>query len=314
MKNYIVIGIVVLLAIGLLFAFGRKKRPSLVNILNKQTATGESKKIEDSFKDVKDLCTVMTKEKISSLLGKSIVKTQTFTRTNSYTCEYYLSDKDFVGLHLEYMSVENQKKGLEFLGYKITTDPKVSIDHFLAIQENGKINGSYLILRPDEYIRISRSSVQALTEEETINFMVKVADLLRENVPFTRPNAEEKKEVVPLPQETDIIRSFFSLIGEKKPADAVGMMNVNNDSEKQAWAVQFNAIMSMNISSIEPSMQEEWTETKHTYKVTMDVKMNPDSANAPIPYYGWDNGKNIRWITLEKIGNLWKVNGIATGP
>jgi len=122
------------------------------------------------------------------------------------------------------------------------------------------------------------------------------------------------KSVVPLPQETDIIRTFFNLIEEKRPSDAVGMMAVTDDSQKQAWAVQFNAIMSMKVLDIAPSMQEEWNETKHTYKVTLDVKMNPNSANAPIPYYGWDNGNNIRWIALEKSGNVWKVQGIATGP
>ncbi len=61
-------------------------------------------------------------------------------------------------------------------------------------------------------------------------------------------------------------------------------------------------------------MPNDWTEAKHTYKVTLDVSMNPTSANAPIPYYGWENGQNIRWVSLENAGNLWKIQGIATGP
>jgi len=128
---------------------------------------------------------------------------------------------------------------------------------------------------------------------------------------------ESSTPAVPLPQEEDIIRTFFNLINEGRPADAIAMMTqlaVGNDSSKQAWGVQFNSFKSVSVNKIESSMQEEWTATKHTYKVTLDVQMKPEAASAPIPNYGWDNGQNIRWIPLEKVDNLWKVAGIATGP
>jgi hypothetical protein len=118
----------------------------------------------------------------------------------------------------------------------------------------------------------------------------------------------------PLPREDDIIRIFFNLIDEKRPTEAVAMMNETENSQKQAWAVQFNAIRSIKVLSVEPSMQNEWTDTKHSYKVVVDVTMKPESASAPIPYYNWDNGQNIRWINLEKSGNGWKIAEIATGP
>lgn len=127
----------------------------------------------------------------------------------------------------------------------------------------------------------------------------------------------EKESSVPLPLDTDIINSFFSLIETKRPSDAVMMMTssiINNDSEKQAWAVQFNAINSLRVLSVEPSMKEEWTDTKHSYKLTLDVIMNPNSANEPIPYFGWENGQNTRWITLVKEGKMWRIEGLATGP
>jgi hypothetical protein len=139
-------------------------------------------------------------------------------------------------------------------------------------------------------------------------------------------NAEDESEelvkesgvpVVPLPLEEDIIRTFFNLIGEGRPADAISMMTqlaVGDDTSKQTWGVQFNSFKSVSVNKIEPSMQEEWTTTKHTYKVTLNVQMKPEAQGAPIPNYGWDNGLNIRWIPLEKINNLWKIAGIATGP
>lgn len=87
-----------------------------------------------------------------------------------------------------------------------------------------------------------------------------------------------------------------------------------NNSEKQAWEVQFNAISLIKVLTIEPSLPEEWTDLEHSYKVTLDLKMNPDSSTVPIPYYGWDDGENIRWVTIVKENNLWKIKGIGTGP
>lgn len=127
----------------------------------------------------------------------------------------------------------------------------------------------------------------------------------------------KEDSTVPLPLDTDIIHSFLTLIATKRPSDAVMMMTssiTNDDSQKQAWAVQFNAINSLNVIKVEPSSSEEWTEIKHTYKLTLDVSMNPNSANEPIPYFGWENGQNIRWVTLVKEGKMWRIEGLATGP
>lgn len=130
----------------------------------------------------------------------------------------------------------------------------------------------------------------------------------------TATQAVDNSGGVPLPTAEDIIRFFVSLVEAKRPSDAVTTMNVTDDSEKQAWAVQFNAINSMKLLNSEPASTSEWSSTKQIYKVMLDVQMNPNSENAPIPYYGWDNGQNIRWITLEKVGKVWKISSIATGP
>jgi hypothetical protein len=118
-------------------------------------------------------------------------------------------------------------------------------------------------------------------------------------------------------QEEEIVRNFFALIDEKRSNDAVFMMSekINkDDSNKQAWAVNLNAINSIKVIKIEPSMKENWTDSNHTYKLTLDVSMNQNSAKAPIPYYGWDNGQNIRWVSIIKENNLWKIKELATGP
>ncbi len=91
-------------------------------------------------------------------------------------------------------------------------------------------------------------------------------------------------------------------------------INTKDDSTKQLWAAHFNAFELMSVKTIEPSMQEGWTETRHTYKVILNVEMKPEATSAPIPNYGWYNGENYRWVTLEKVDNKWMIEGIATGP
>lgn len=302
MKNYLVIGAVAIVIIGAVIALGNKKGGTTSTI----TSTG-TEKSENFFKDMTDMCSTLTKEQVSDLLGKPVIKTNSLTTGTLHSCQYYLNDTQAVIINNDFLNVEKQKKGHEFLDRKITTNPKIPMEHFLVIQENGLINEIYLVLGPDNYVSINRTSSKTLTEEEVVSFAQKLAGVITGKTPLTGSSATNTPAVVPLPQETDIVHTFFNLIGEKKPSDAVGMMNVSDDSQKQAWAVQFNAITSIKVLNVVPAGE-------HTYKVTLDVKMNPDSANAPIPYYGWENGKNIRWITLEKVGNLWKVQGIATGP
>lgn len=114
-----------------------------------------------------------------------------------------------------------------------------------------------------------------------------------------------------------IVEKFLKSISDHKPTDAIGFMApriTRDDAQKQAWAVQFNAFQSLLVKSIEPSLPQEWTDNRQTYKVTMDVVMKPESATMPIPYFGYDKGTNIRWINVMKEGTVWNVTGIATGP
>lgn len=114
---------------------------------------------------------------------------------------------------------------------------------------------------------------------------------------------------IPLQQETDILHRFFSLVDEKKIVEAVGMTN-----DGQEWVAQLNAMDSVKILSIDTSLLGDWTTQRHTYKVTLEMRMNASSANSPIPYYGYKNGVNIRFISLVKSGTIWKIESIATGP
>jgi len=130
----------------------------------------------------------------------------------------------------------------------------------------------------------------------------------------TTQHEQKTNNEVPLPSDEDIIRNFVNLIEEGSVDKAVLMMKTKDETELQTWAVHFAAINSFKVLKIEKASEKSWTDNKHIYKVVLDVWMDPKSAQAPIPYYGWQNGENTRWITLEKVENVWKIAEIATGP
>ena len=141
----------------------------------------------------------------------------------------------------------------------------------------------------------------------------------KETIANMNQNQEVSQQTeVPLPQGEDIVGLFFSLIDEKKIPDAVAMLDdsaVPDDSAKQAWGVQFNVFDSISVKSIEASNIGDEMEGQETYKVILDAKIKPGSENAVIPNFGWEDGENIRWVSLTKnTDGMWKVLGIGTGP
>jgi hypothetical protein len=141
----------------------------------------------------------------------------------------------------------------------------------------------------------------------------------KETIANMNQNQEVSQQAeVPLPQKEDIVRLFFNLINEKKIPEAVSMLDgsaVPDDSAKQAWGVQFNIFDSISAKSIEASNIGDETEGQETYKVILDAKIKPGSENAVIPNFGWEDGENIRWVSLKKNPDgIWKILGIGTGP
>jgi len=109
---------------------------------------------------------------------------------------------------------------------------------------------------------------------------------------------------VPLATSEDAVRTFLGLIAEKKIPEAVGILSANaspDEASKQMWGVNFNSIKKLTIKNIEGS--------EDTFKVTLDLEVNNPGE------YNWENGENLRWITVSKNpNNDWKIDSIATGP
>jgi hypothetical protein len=122
------------------------------------------------------------------------------------------------------------------------------------------------------------------------------------------PTKTAGQPIIPLPQGQETVKTFLNLIAEKRIDEAIGMMTpflIGDENSKQAWRVHFNAFKKLTVKSV------EWA-GGNTYKVIVEVEMKPEATNATVPNYGWLNGENTRWITLEKINDLWKIASLNT--
>jgi hypothetical protein len=121
----------------------------------------------------------------------------------------------------------------------------------------------------------------------------------------------------PAANQVAAIQEFFASIDEGRAKDAIAMMNPDllpDPETREAWRRQFSVIRSIGlVDVVEVASGVEVACV--TYKVTLDVRLDPGAASEPIPYYGWDENLNVRWIMLCPGGNeAWLISSLATGP
>jgi hypothetical protein len=261
-----------------------------------------------------DICGEFPGSWVQNAIGKPIVKSKPFSMKGTWTCSYFIDETEFAAIKVNELNVETQKKGQEMFGRSIKTDPRIPMEHFISWQGDGLINSIFLVLTPDKFVSIDRSSTTVYDNEGEIAFAVKVAERIQKRQNVTTSTATStvaptsgpaKASSSGVTSQQAVVDNFLKAISEGKPSDAVMMMTsavTGNDASKQAFAVQF-------------AMKGDWTDTFQEYQITVDVEIKPGVAvDSPIPDYGWENGSNVRFIILEKVGSDWKIQGIATGP
>jgi hypothetical protein len=113
------------------------------------------------------------------------------------------------------------------------------------------------------------------------------------------------------------LEEFFVLVNARQTDDAIAIMHpkmVETDAQRQAWRSHLEAIRSIHVMVVEPVAVGTWTLRCQKFKVTLEAYV-VDTSAAPIPFYGWHDNPNIRWITMvlgEK--GAWQIHEIATGP
>jgi hypothetical protein len=109
------------------------------------------------------------------------------------------------------------------------------------------------------------------------------------------------------------LKTFFDLLSKKDFDFTIFQLAYDlrpNDASAQMWKENFQSIKSIKVISIELHRLPEWTAEREYYKVTLDIK-----TDEPPEKYGWENGVNVRWITIIPQGaGPWKIEEFSTSP
>ena len=116
-------------------------------------------------------------------------------------------------------------------------------------------------------------------------------------------------------RHAETISQFIASIDDHRVGDALAMMSPElvPDTDRAAWARQFAAIKSIRVMDIRPA-DTGGRGLCFQYKVTLKAEVAAEAANEPIPYFGWDEDPNLRWIELCPRGDKWLISSIGTGP
>lgn len=113
------------------------------------------------------------------------------------------------------------------------------------------------------------------------------------------------------------LEEFFAIVNSRDVDEAVKSMSpamVNTPEKLRNWRRHLYAIRSIHVLHVEPAKIDTWNDSRHIFSVTLEayVESTPD---APIPFFGWQDNPNVRWITMElSADRRWVVAGIAAGP
>ena len=344
-KMFIYLILIVVVGVGG-FVLIKSRAPSQKPIetgLNNETNPPTEEKPKEEIIDYDALfgggvpvCEIFPKEKIEDLSGLKFVEVKPgINKTERYTeyyCEYREEKLPYSVEHgnppqapknisISFVSgnIQSLKEVYKLSGERIEEDKSIPYEHHLVFNDKGKFLRLEVFLTPNLEMIIN-TWWSTLSQDEALRFVkdyvLYFKDVAKEKSQnMNKSSSENSKEgnTVPLPQDEDVINIFFNLIDEGDAGKAALMMNTKSDQELQAWAVQFASFDYVKVVKIEKANESEWTDTKHIYKVTLNVRMKKEAENAPVPYYGYQNGENVRFIKLEKVGNIWKISDIGSG-
>jgi len=114
------------------------------------------------------------------------------------------------------------------------------------------------------------------------------------------------------------IEEFAALVTAHQVEDAMSILGdelTSTEDDRRLWRLQLSAIRSMRVRALSPAAVGDWTAARQIFKLVLDVDVAEHAADAPIPYYGWDDIPNTRWVTMELSSRgQWQITAISTGP
>ena len=260
-------------------------------------------------------------------MHKPIVKVEPSKLATVFSCDYYTDyQEDFykdaehnrispggpsILIVLDNLNVERQKEARQYLGLTLDTSAKINMENIISYRADKSIWSVDLIINPNRFVWANYSH-QAITDDELITLAAAMADKIQ-----GRLKIKIEKNPIDLAvaaakalgeSQEKTVSQFFDYLSGKKIPEAIALMDAS-DNTKQGWGVNFNTLEALKVNKIEEAFKEEWTPTRQVFKVELDVKVKPAGEQL-----GWENGKNFRWVSLQKTGDNWLVHELATNP
>ncbi len=127
------------------------------------------------------VCEEVPQALVEKIIGKPVVEMKDHSDNDTTGCEY-VTNKDTlenIVIVVAYLDAENQKKFYEETGKSIKTDPAIGMPHFyIWNEEKGQIGGIFLLMAPKKYVRVERSSLSAMTNEQSLALAKRVAEII----------------------------------------------------------------------------------------------------------------------------------------
>jgi len=176
----IIAGSVIVVGVGAYLVF---RQPSSQGPQNQtqQTTTVKKGKLRDMMGQYSfglDVCNEVGRDFVAGIIDKPVVDTRDFSTQTNTGCEFIVnkSTNDFAAVYVEFSDAETIKKGQQMLGRTIKTDPKIAMDHFIVVQDNGLINEICLIMAKGKYVRVDRTGGSGVTDAQLIELASKLVD------------------------------------------------------------------------------------------------------------------------------------------
>lgn len=113
-------------------------------------------------------------------------------------------------------------------------------------------------------------------------------------------------------KEENFIYDYFEAIDQGKAELYFSLMAeelIGNENMREMWKTTFSSLELIKLVSLYPEEKEKWHNDQPLYRAIIYTLSKPGS-----PYYGWDEGRNTRWISLSPEGDSWKIIALATSP
>lgn len=288
-------------------------------------------KKEDKIKEGdigNDICREFTADFIYSIIKKPIVRVEPSKLATVYACDYFTDYKDdfykdakydYVGaggpsisIVLDNLNVAKQKEGRKSLGLTLETSQRINMENIVSYRKDKSIWSIDLVINPNRFVWANYSH-KAITDDELIILAAAMADKingrLKMNIEKNPVDLEEAKKVEMGESQEAVAVLFLDKLSSKKIGEALQMMDADENT-KQGWGINFNTIEFLRINKTEEAFKGEWTPARQSFKVELEIKVKPEGEQM-----GWQNGKNFRWVTLEKnAGGQWLIHKIANNP